>query len=81
MTQFIEDDNEKRQHEDAILKLCQEHPDDMDFIRSKYLEILNLVWPDATIRTYLTILITREVKALLKIQELTNPTMNRGQGS
>lgn len=63
---------EKAKHEEAIERLCSEFPDRSDFVRSCYLEVLGKVATDATIRTYLPVLITREVKTLLKIQELTN---------
>jgi hypothetical protein len=71
MYQILLDETEKTQHEDAIHRLCEEFPDKVDFIRRSYLEVLERVAAEATIRTYLTILITREVKTLLRIQELT----------
>ena len=73
MDHILLDEAEKTKHEDAIYRLCQEFPDKADFIRSSYLEVLERVATEATIRTYLTILVTREVKTLLRIQELTQP--------
>ncbi len=73
MDHILLDEAEKTKHEDAIHRLSQEFPDKADFIRSSYLEVLERVAPEATIRTYLTILITREVKTLLRIQALTEP--------
>ena len=70
MYQIPLDEAEQIKHEEAISRLCEEHPAQSDFIRRSYLEILERVSPDATIRTYLTILITKEVKALLRMQEL-----------
>lgn len=67
-------ENEQAKHDEAIESLCNKHPEKTDFIRNCYLEILEKVSHDATIRTYLTILITREVEALLRIQELTRGT-------
>jgi hypothetical protein len=71
MIQIFEDEAEKAKHEEAIERLCQEYPEKVDFIRQCYLEILERVSPEATIRTYLTILISKEVKALLRMKELS----------
>jgi hypothetical protein len=73
MDHIFLDEAEKAKHRDAIHRLCEEFPDKVDFIRHSYLEVLERVAAEATIRTYLTILITREVKTLLRIQELTQP--------
>lgn len=56
---------EKQQHEDAIRSLCQEYPEKQQFIRENYLETLEPMIIDAQIRTYLSIFVTRKVKALL----------------
>ena len=70
MEQIPLDETERIKHEETIARLCEENPDQCDFIQRNYAEILERVSPDASIRTYLTILITREVKTLLKIEEL-----------
>jgi hypothetical protein len=75
MVQLFQDDTEKAKHEDAIDRLCQENPDHAEFIRRTYLEILEKVSAEATIRTYLTILISKEVKALLKMKELSKSNL------
>ena len=59
---------------EAIESLCESHPDHSEFIRKTYPEILESVSSDATIRTYLTILISREVKALIMMKELSRDT-------
>jgi hypothetical protein len=64
-------EEDKAKHEEAINQLCQEFPDKVDFIRSSYLEVLERAVGEAIIFTYLTILISREVRTLLRIQELS----------
>lgn len=71
MDQINQDEIEKARHEDAINLLCQEFPDQIDFIRVRYMEILESVLRQASIHSYLTILISREVKTLLRIRSLT----------
>lgn len=56
---------EEQQHEEAIRSLCQEYPEKQQFIRENYLETLEPMIIDAQIRTYLSIFVTRKVKALL----------------
>jgi hypothetical protein len=62
---------EQIRHEETIDQLCQEFPDQVDFIRRQYLEVLERVSSEASIRTYLTILIAKEVRTLLRMQQLT----------
>lgn len=71
MDGFLLDETEKAKHEAAILALCQEFPGQVNFIRRSYLEVFERIAAEATIQTYLTILITREVRTLLRIRELT----------
>ena len=72
MNQVVLDASEKQKHEEAIEMLCEDYPAQKEFIRETYSEILERVSPEARIRTFLTILISREVKALLKMRELTH---------
>lgn len=60
------DELEQKQHEEAIRQLCELYPDQRDFIRESYLDRLHQVGPEASIRTYLSIFITRQVKTLLE---------------
>lgn len=56
---------EEKQHEEAIKALCQEYPEKCQSIRKNYLDTLEPLILDAQIRTYLSIFVTRKVKALL----------------
>ncbi|MEA3363885.1 MAG: hypothetical protein U9Q61_11545 [Thermodesulfobacteriota bacterium] len=56
---------EENQHEEAIKVLCQEYPERCQFIQKNYLDTLKPMIFDAQIRTYLSIFVTRKVKALL----------------
>lgn len=64
-TILFKNELEEKQHEEAIRTLCQEHPEKQEYIRSRYLEALEPMIYDAQIRTYLSIFVTRKVKALL----------------
>jgi len=66
---IYQDELEMANHEKAIKRLCKEHPGQDDFIRENYLELLRPLSSRATIRTYLTIFVTREVKALISKQK------------
>ena len=59
---FYQDDVEKNQHEEAINRLCEQFPGQQDFVRENYLENLEPLIADATIRTYLPIFVSRKVK-------------------
>ena len=60
------DEVEKNQHEAAISRLCDEYPAKCEFIRKSYLENLEPMIADASIRTYLPIFISRKVKDTLE---------------
>ena len=62
---LFQDELEKDQHEDAINRLCQQHPQHQEFIRNSYLQNLKPLINEATIRTYLSILVSRKVQAML----------------
>ncbi len=62
---LFQDDREKTQHLEAINRLCQEFPGKEDFVQQCYWEFLAPLITQATIRTYLTILVTREVRMFL----------------
>ena len=64
-TSLFEDERELKQHEDAIDRLCQEHPDQCDLIRDTYLQHLEPMLSEARIRTYLSIFVSRKVTAEL----------------
>jgi hypothetical protein len=66
---MFQNDQEKTNHEDAINRLCQEYADREEFIRDNYMGMLDEYVPQATIRTYLPIIISREVKSLLLKQQ------------
>lgn len=63
---MFQDELEKSQHEDAINRLCQQHPEQCDLIRDSYLENLGPMIGDASIRTYLPIFVSRKVEEELK---------------
>ncbi len=60
------DELEAKQHEEAMNRLCEEFPDQQEFIRKNYLETLDPLIVDASIRTYLPIFVSRQVKARLQ---------------
>lgn len=62
----FQDETEKNQHEEAINRLCDQYPNQQDAIRTSYLENLEPMIADATIRTYLPIFVSRKVKDNLK---------------
>jgi len=66
---IFQDDREKGQHEDAINQLCQEFPGQEDSVLNCYWDHLAQFTGQATIRTYLTILVSREVRKYLAGQE------------
>jgi hypothetical protein len=53
---------ERNQHEEAINRLCDEFPKQSDLIRKYYLENLESLIADASIRTYLPIFVSRKVR-------------------
>lgn len=64
-TGIFRNDVEEHQHEQAIQRLCQQYPERRDFIRQSYLENLAPLSSEATVRTYLSIFVSRQVRALL----------------
>ena len=69
-------ENELAKHREAIESLCRKHPGKADFARTSYEEILQKVSSEATIRTYLTILISREVETLIRMRDLVEGKRN-----
>lgn len=65
-TGIFRNDVEEHQHEQAIQRLCQQYPDRQDFIRQSYLANLEPLSSEATVRTYLSIFVSRQVQMLLK---------------
>jgi hypothetical protein len=65
-------DDERSQHLGTIETLCEKFPRHVDLIKSKYLEILEKMSQDAEIRTYLPILIAREIQTLIRIREIAS---------
>jgi hypothetical protein len=63
---FFQDELEKKQHEEAIKNLCDQFPDQQDLIRENYLQSLEPLLEDASIRTYLPIFVSRKIKAELE---------------
>lgn len=61
----FKDEIEKSQHEEAINQLIEEFPEHRDLVRVSYLENLQHLIIDATIRTYLPIFVSRQVKDFL----------------
>lgn len=65
---IFQDELEKTSHEDAIKRLCQEYPGRDQFIQETYMELLEPLISEATIRTYLAIFISRQIKAMISKQ-------------
>ena len=76
MHQVDLDNANRLKHEEAMDRLCEEYPDRREFIRDTYSEILKRVAADATVHTYGPIFISREVKTLLKMKELTRSSLS-----
>jgi hypothetical protein len=66
---IFQDDREKEQHWEAINRLCQEFPGKEDLVHNCYWEFLAPLITQATIRNYLTILVTRKVRMFLSKNE------------
>ncbi|MBN2793045.1 MAG: DUF3562 domain-containing protein [Desulfuromonadales bacterium] len=60
---LFQDEDEMRQHLEAISSLCDEFPGRQRQISERYRENLKPLLADATIRTYLPIFVSRKVKA------------------
>jgi len=59
---LFQDEIEMNKHEEAISRLCDEYPVQCELIRKSYIENLEPMLADASIRTYLPIFISRKVK-------------------
>ena len=59
------DELEQKQHEEAIKSICQQYPEQKEFIRQSYLETLTPLSSEARIRSYLPIIVTRQILDLL----------------
>lgn len=56
---------EKVQHESAVEALSEQFPDKQGLVRALYRQKLEEFMPEATIRTFVSIFVTREVKGTL----------------
>lgn len=59
---LFQNDVEKNQHKNALEALCDQFPDQCQNIRSIYAEELAKRLPQATIRSYLPIFISRDIE-------------------
>lgn len=59
------DEAEKVQHESAMEALSNEFPDQEPLVRALYRQKLEEFIPEATIRTFVSIFVTREIKGAL----------------
>ncbi len=64
-TNLFQNDVEKHQHENAVEVLCNQYPEQCELIRSSYEEKLYKLLPEATIRSYLPIFISRDIRRAL----------------
>lgn len=62
-------DAERHQHEHAVEALCEEFPDQCPLVRASYRERLQQSLADASIRTYLPIFISRQIRQRLRTSE------------
>ena len=62
ITFIFKDENEKRQHENAIHRISREMGISEETVTLLYEEILGKYWGDSKIKSFLSILVTREVK-------------------
>lgn len=62
---LFEDEGEKSQHESALARLIESFPDQRDQVHRLYVETLREFAADATIRSFLSIFVIREVKGAL----------------
>jgi hypothetical protein len=65
-TSLFKNAAEKAQHENAVRSLCEQSPDYCDLIRTSYEEQLKKLLPEAHIRTFLPIFISRQVRQNLQ---------------
>lgn len=59
---MFENEVEQNQHEDAIETLCEQYPNQCSRIRLSYEQQLTAILPEATIRSYLPIFISRSIR-------------------
>ncbi len=62
ITFIFKDENEKRQHENAIHRISREMGISEETVTILYEEILEKYWGDSKIKSFLSILVSREVK-------------------
>lgn len=67
----FQDEAEKVQHESAMEALSQQYPADEHLVRRLYLEKLREYMPEATIRTFVSIFVVRDIKETLSSREST----------
>lgn len=61
----FQNEAEKVQHESAMEALSQQFPEEEDLVRQLYLQKLKEYMPEATIRTFVSIFVVREIKGTL----------------
>jgi len=64
-TEILRNDLERSMHEETISRLCDEYPNQNSDIRDNYFRILRPLSSRASIRTYLPIIVAREVRLLM----------------
>ncbi len=62
ITFIFKDENERRQHENAIHRISREMGISEETVTLLYEEILGRYWSDSRIRSFLSILVSREVR-------------------
>lgn len=65
---LFQNDVEKNQHENALQALCDQFPEQSQSIRINYAEQLAQRLPQATIRSYLPIFISRDIERTINRQ-------------
>jgi hypothetical protein len=72
----FEDEAEKVQHESALVALSQQFPEEEELVRDLYQQKLREFMPEATIRTFVSIFVTRDVKGTLKRLHREHPELH-----
>lgn len=62
----FQDEAEKVQHESALEALNQQFPDQEDLVGRMYQQKLQEFMPEASIRSFVSIFVTREIKGTLQ---------------
>lgn len=65
----FQDEAEKVQHESALEALNQQFPDQEDLVGHLYRQKLREYMPEATIRTFVSIFVSRDIKGTLSHRE------------